>query len=202
MGLMNIVKRRATTNRASVGSSRRVHGTKHVQLGAVLSVILLAGLPGCRQLTSSQPPALLTVEPIRISELRDEGGPARRASTRLVLDGLEYDSGGDARRALARYERALQVDGNNPYAYLAIARHDIDRHNPQRALVYLDKAGALLKQEGDISPRVDVQLTGLRGNALYMIAGRREESMNYSHRARVLAPEVWGDDVLSADELL
>ena len=100
----------------------------------------------------------------------------------------------------ALYERALQVDANNPYAYLALARQSVDDGDGAAALEYLDQAELLLGAEGERSPRVEPHLAGLRGGAL-------RESGNES-RARPLlldaaerAPGVWDDGRLDAAEL-
>jgi tetratricopeptide (TPR) repeat protein len=168
---------------------------------AVAVSILIVALNGCAVFEAPLPEENVSVEPIRVSELLEDGSAVRRASMRLVLDGLDDDARGDSSRAQSRYERALQVDAHNPYAYLAMARHDIDAGNPDRALAYLDRARALLARQGEIPPRVEVQLSGLRGSALYLKSGNDDESMRYLDRANALAPEVWGDGTLSADEL-
>lgn len=141
-----------------------------------------------------------TVDPLRISEVAEQGDAARRASTRLVLEGLDADAEGDPVRARGIYDRALQVDPNNPYAYLAIARHHADGTEPERALSYLDRAMALFEMEGQVSPGVKVQLVGLRGQSLYS-SGRFEEGRDDLEQARKLAPEVWTDGGLEPDEL-
>ena len=141
-----------------------------------------------------------TVDPIRISELIEAAPPARRASLRLVDEGLAADAERQRSRAQSRYERALQVDPSNPYAYLAIARHEIGGPRPERALTFLDRCEALLRMEGDESPRVLVHLTGIRGASLQR-SGREEEGAEYLDRAAAMAPGVWGDGVLTANEL-
>ena len=138
--------------------------------------------------------------PVRISDLADEGDPARRASLRLVDDGLVADSQGEAARAQARYERALQVDATNPYAYLAIARHHVEGQDPARALQFLDRADSLLQMSGEPPPEVGVHLIGLRGGALYD-SGHIEEGVELLDRAREIAPKIWGDGALQAEEL-
>lgn len=138
--------------------------------------------------------------PVRISDLVDQGDPARRASLRLVDDGLAADAQGEAARAQARYERALQVDVTNPYVYLAIARHHLEAQDPARALQFLDRADSLLRMDGDLPPEVQVHLLGLRGGALYD-SGRIDEGVELLDRARRLSPGIWGDGALRAEEL-
>ncbi|MEE8581873.1 MAG: tetratricopeptide repeat protein [Myxococcota bacterium] len=137
---------------------------------------------------------------LRISEALNDGDAARRASVRLVLDGLDSDVAGSAGRARGSYERAMQVDPTNPYAYLAIARHYVEGAQPERALPFLDQAAALFAAQGENSPRVGVHLSGLRGEAHYS-SGRIGEGVELLERARDLAPYVWSDGHLSADEL-
>jgi tetratricopeptide (TPR) repeat protein len=141
-----------------------------------------------------------TVEPLRISEVVDVGDPARRASLRIVMNGLEADVAGDSDRALGTYEEAIRVDPTNPYAYLAIARHHAEAHDPEWALSFLDKADSLFRAEGGPSLRVEPHLVGLRGQALYA-SGEVDAALPLLQQAWSSAPDVWDDGRLSADEL-
>ena len=138
--------------------------------------------------------------PLRISEVADEGDGTRRASTRLVLTGLESDAEFKPRLARSQYERAIQIDPTNPFAYLALARHYADRSDPGRTLEYLDQAEILLGSQDLNFPRVEPHLSGLRGSAL-LAAGRSSEANPLLERADTLAPSVWGDARLSPEEL-
>ena len=140
------------------------------------------------------------MEPLRMSELVDVGDPARRASQRLVVVGLEADEGGDSGRARGSYERAIQVDATNPYAYLALARHEAERGDPSSALSSLSQADALLRAQGGSTPRVEPHLYGLRGQ-IYYASGRFEEGAPLLEEARSRAPSVWSDGRLTAGEL-
>jgi tetratricopeptide (TPR) repeat protein len=135
-----------------------------------------------------------------LSDLAAEGDPAFRASMRIVLDGLDADVAGDLDLALVRYERSLQVDPMNPYAYLALARHRVEGEDPASALPFLDKSRALLRAQGELSPGVEAHLDGLRGAAL-LASRRRVEALPLLDRARSLAPGPWSDGRLDADEL-
>ncbi len=137
-------------------------------------------------------PSGQTVDPFRLREAAARGDAATRASMRLVDEGLRADAAGRPASALAYYERSLQVDPSNPWPYLALARHALDAGRTARALGFLDKASAALGEERD-DPRVRVHLTGLRGAAEGDPALRDE--------AAALAPLVWGDGRLSAEEL-
>ncbi len=137
---------------------------------------------------------------LRISEITEDGDAARRASTRLVLEGLDSDASGEGPRAESSYERAIQVDPTNPYAYLAIARHHVEGGDPEQALPFLDQADSLLEAQGANSPRVQVHLAGIRGEAHYS-SGRIAEGVELLESARRLAPYVWRDGHLSAEEL-
>lgn len=148
--------------------------------------------------------------PSRVSELADLGDHRHRASQRLVVEGLEFDARGDAVRARSRYERALVVDASNPWAYLALSRHYVDAGEGRLALSHLDRAEALFDaQEPASSPRArgagaipgsEAHRVGLRGEALALV-GRVAESRALLERAARLAPGVWGDGHLAADEL-
>jgi tetratricopeptide (TPR) repeat protein len=139
-------------------------------------------------------------ESFHLSELASEGDPAFRASLRIVLDGLDADLAGDPDLALVQYERSLQVDPTNPYAYLALARHRVEGEDPASALPFLDKARALLRAQGALTPGVEAHLDGLRGAAL-LASRRRAEAVPLLERARELSPDAWSDGRLDADEL-
>jgi len=170
--------------------------TRRLHLTYVLCFALLVGF-GCASLQGGERG---TVTPLRIADLLEDGDPARRASLRLVDQGLASDAAGDSDRALARYERALQVDSTNPYAFLAIARHQIAAQDPESALQFLDRAESLLELSGDRSPEVEVHLVGLRGGALYD-TGEIDAGVELLELARAKAPDVWGDGTLSPGEL-
>ena len=136
--------------------------------------------------------------PLRFSELADEGDATRRASLRLCVDGLDAAAAGRDGAALGQYERAIQIDPTNPYAYLVLARHDIEAGDPVRALEYLNQAEMLLESENARSREVEAHLVGLRGAALRDMGGAGED---YLEQARRLAPAVWDDGQLTAAEL-
>jgi tetratricopeptide (TPR) repeat protein len=164
-------------------------------------VLLGAGLlvfPSCAvRLAPRSPP---TVSPIRISEIANVGDPARRASLRLVLNGLQADDERQWDRALGAYEEAIRIDPTNPYAYLAIARHHADGDDPSWALSFLDKSDSLFRAEGGPSPRVAPHLVGLRGQALYE-SGDVQGGLPLLEQAWGLAPDVWTDGRLAPGEL-
>jgi tetratricopeptide (TPR) repeat protein len=136
----------------------------------------------------------------RIEDAADRGDPQRRASMRLLLDGLDSDESGSPRRALSRYERAMQIDAGNPYVHLALARHYIANDSPDQALSYLDQAQVLFESEVEPSPGVEAHLMGLRGIALREL-GRTRQGDALLREAAQRAPSVWGDGWLDADEL-
>jgi tetratricopeptide (TPR) repeat protein len=103
-------------------------------------------------------------------------------------------------RALSRYQRAIQIDPGNPFAYLALARYYVSVDDPARALEYLDRVRSLLDPNGSFSLRTSPHLLGLRGNALEQL-GRDAEAAQSLGKARRLAPSVWGDGRLDAAEL-
>jgi len=114
------------------------------------------------------------------------------------MEGLDAEVAGRGRSASVYYERAIQLDPNNPYVYLAMARHELEGGAPTRALEHLDRAEQLLDAERARSPRVEAHLLGLRGAAL---RASGSDGGAYLSEAARLAPEVWGDAELSAAEL-
>jgi Tfp pilus assembly protein PilF len=140
------------------------------------------------------------VVPLRISEAVDQGDPARRASLRLTLEGLDDDIAGAPRRARGSYERAVQVDPTNPHAYLALARHHLEVGDSPGVIHFLGQASAQYQSEGMKVTRVEVHLLGLRGGAL-RAEGRDVEAQPYLDRAGDLSPVIWGDGWLTAEEL-
>jgi tetratricopeptide (TPR) repeat protein len=110
------------------------------------------------------PPPGARAPSLRISDAMLDGDATRRASLRLVLKGLDEDGDGRAATARSSYERAIQIDSTNPYAYLALARHEVDAERWNRALEALDQAELLF--DSDSPPAgVDAHLAGLRGAA-------------------------------------
>jgi len=132
---------------------------------------------------------------LRISEVAGKGDPLRRASTRLVLKGLDA---GEPQRALSHYERAVKIDATNPYAYLALASFQIQWGDVGRGAQSLNQAELLLESQELRSPRVEPHLTGPR---VTKTNGRVPEGDPLLERARRLAPDVWGDGWLTAAEL-
>lgn len=139
------------------------------------------------------------VEALRLSQVESQGDAARRASMRLCADGLRADAAHRSAPARSQYERAIQIDPTNPWAYLVLARHEVAGGEAARALESLRQAETLLRGEDALSPEVEPHLQGLRGAAL-RAAGRGGELE--LERAARLSPEVWGDGRLDADELL
>jgi len=166
---------------------------------ALLALLVPIGLLGCPK-GPALPRLGVRDQAITLREVQDEGDDRRRASSHLVLEGLDADDRGEADRALDRYELSLTVDPGNPWSYLALARHELDRGDPTRALAALDRCRSLLDLEGPISPRVETHLLGLRGAALEAL-GRFDEARPILSEARRRAPSAWGDGYLSAAEL-
>ena len=158
----------------------------------------LLALAVAMSVTSCQlPPARpIPGETLHVSQLVGAGDAARRASLRLVLSGLDADSAGRSAEASSLYQRALQVDATNPYAWLALARQEVFEGDPERGLAHLDKAEALL--ESDAVAATD--LAGIRGAGLRAI-GQPELAAPFLSEARERAPEIWADDKLDASEL-
>jgi Flp pilus assembly protein TadD len=98
--------------------------------------------------------------------------------------------------AVARYEDALKVDANNPFAALAFARYEIFAGDADRGLAYLDRYEALAGARSDAAAHV----SGLRGAALARL-GQVGLAHPYLEEARSLAPTIWADARLDAREL-
>lgn len=174
-----------------MGPTRRLETAKRLWLA-----LLILSVAACGSLPRVTPQA-----PVRIHELVDQGDPARRASLRLLVEGLEADGDGEPARAKGRYERAMQVDPTNPYVYLVFARHEVDRRRPGQAEAFLDQSRALFEATGGVPVRVEVHFVGLRG-AVAALRGQRSVAARELAQARRLAPGVWGDAYLTAQELL
>jgi tetratricopeptide (TPR) repeat protein len=167
---------------------RRLRGLLAALSAALLSV-------GCTLALGPRGP-----EPFHLDSVSQHGDPSRRASTRLVLEGLSEDVELRPAAALVLYERALQVDPTNPWAYLALARHRAHGPSPTQALSALDQAESLLRGYGELTPGVEAHLVGLRGAAL-VAEGDRGEGLALLRRAREIAPDAWGDARLDPEEL-
>ena len=137
---------------------------------------------------------------LRISELDRVGDARQQASMRLVVEGLDAELASTPQRALSRYERAIQIDPSNPFAYLALARYYAARADSERALQNLDRAQSLLDPSTTVYRSAEPHLLGLRGWAL-ADAGRSADADPLLAEAGRLAPPVWGDGRLEASEL-
>jgi len=157
-------------------------------------ILLLAWLlaSGCAGISRTPTP--------RVTELASAGDDVYRASQRLVIEGLDADARGETARARSRFERALQIDASNPWAYLALARHHVDAGDGAAALSHLDRAEALLESQGEPSRGATLHCDGLRGAAL-ALTGRVGEARVLLDEVAREAPDVWGDGRLSAAEL-
>jgi hypothetical protein len=187
---------------AAQTSLRGIDATWVVMAAAALVLALAVACAGI-----GRPVAPVRGGALHISEVAGTGDPLRRASTRLVLEGL---GAGEPQRTLSHYERAIKIDATNPYAYLALASYEVQWGDVDRGMQSLNQAELLLESEALKSPRVEPHLTGLRGRAqvrmrqrahLAKTKGRIPEGEPLLERARRLAPAAWGDGWLTADEL-
>ena len=134
---------------------------------------------------------------LRISEVADEGDATRgfaAAGARRARRGRAGRRGA----ALSHYERAIQIDATNPYAYLALACHEIEAGDPVRALEYLNQAEILLESENARSRGSSRISSGCAALALRATGAAGDGDLE---QARRLAPEVWGDGRLTPAEL-
>lgn len=174
---------------------------------AAVSLLVLATLlAACARPARRGPPGRYGAEPprpveaLRLADVASSGDASRRASMRVVLQGLDADAAARPQEALRLYERALQVDATNPWAYLALARYHAEEGTPALAFSYLDKVEALLGAQRELAPAVEPHLVGLRGEAL-VATGRAADAAPLLERARLLSPSVWGDGHLAPSEL-
>lgn len=147
-----------------------------------------------------EPPSAPPAPPLTATASLGRYDARRDASLRLVIGGLDADAAGEKSRALASYQRAVRLDATNPIAFLALARHHIAAGDPEEASAFLDQARALFESEGEQGPAVDVWGLGLRG-WIDRALGRDLEADSRFEAARELSPEIWRDELLSADEM-
>lgn len=165
---------------------------------SALGIVLMVGLALSCALPFRRRPV---PQEFHLSSVVGQGDPARRASTRLALRGLDADAATRPDEAAAFYERALQVDPTNPYVYLCLARHDVEAGDADQAEADLDKADALVGSlDPDDSAILQIYLEGLRGAALEE-QGRTQQAQPLLDAASRAAPAVWADGRLDASEL-
>ena len=165
------------------------------------AAIAVAGLAlGCVGGTGG-PNAPVRGGALRVSDVAASGDATRRASTRLVLTCL---GAGDIAAGMSQCERAIAIDATNPYAYLAVGAQEIQWGDVELGAQFLRQAVLLLESEGANSPRVAPHLAGLAGRAHERSRAAVRISTEASsglERAARMAPDVWGDGWLTADEL-
>jgi Tfp pilus assembly protein PilF len=159
---------------------------------ALLLLALLLAAAGCTVPRAAPHPG----EPLHLARVASAGDAARRASMRLVLSGLDADEAGRSAEASSLYERALQVDPTNPYAWLALARQEVFEGDPDRGLANLDKAETLLASDETASAHV----AGIRAAGLRAV-GQPVLAEPFLRDARERAPAAWADGKLDAAEL-
>jgi tetratricopeptide (TPR) repeat protein len=137
---------------------------------------------------------------LRIAEIEHLGDARRRASMRMVVEGLDAEIASAPQRAISRYELAIQIDPGNPFAYLTLARYYAAIADPERALEHLDRAQSLLDPDAALYRGAEPHLRGLRGRVLAQV-DRLADAELLLAEARRLAPSVWGDGHLDASEL-
>lgn len=159
-----------------------------------------AGAPATEAPGPFTPPPAPAEPPLTASGSLGRYDARRDASLRLVIAGLEADSVGEASRALASYQRAVRLDATNPIAFLALARHHVAAGHPEEASAFLDQARALFEAEGETGSAVDVWGIGLRA-WIDRAEGHDADADARFDAARALSPQIWHDELLSADEL-
>jgi tetratricopeptide (TPR) repeat protein len=161
---------------------------------------LAGSLSGCIEGRRYVPGFAPATEPLTASAAVGLYDPARDASLRLVIAGLDEDAAGRPSRALASYQRAIRVDPTNPFAFLALSRHHLEGGSLDEASAFLDQARSLFESQQTLGPSVDVWGLGLRAG-IERGRGQHERADALFDRARALSPSIWGDERLSASEL-
>lgn len=167
-----------------------------VLLRLVVVCLVVGSLAACAGLKLSGP----SEQPFTTSAALGQTDSTRDASLRLVIAGLDEDTAGRPGRALASYQRAVRVDPTNAFAYLALARHHLEAGSVDEASAFLDQARSLFESQQRLGPSVDVWGIGLRAG-IDRAESRDELADARFETARELAPEIWGDERLSAAEL-
>ena len=167
-----------------------------VLLRLVVVCLVVGSLAACAGMKLSGP----SERPLTTSAALGQTDSTRDASLRLVIAGLDEDTAGRPGRALASYQRAVRVDPTNPFAYLALARHHLEAGSVDEASAFLDQARSLFESQQRLGPSVDVWGIGLRAG-IDRAESRDELADARFETARELAPEIWGDERLSAAEL-
>jgi len=86
--------------------------------------------------------------PRTLAEAADEALlPERRASIRLVEQASDALRSGDVAGAQILAERALRVDGRNPYAHLVLGEAAAEDRDVEGGLRHLERAEALFRTE-------------------------------------------------------
>ena len=160
--------------------------------GALTLLLVVLAAAGCQGPRA----AVLPREPVHLSRVAGAGDAARRASMRVVLAGLDADEAERDLEASALYERALQVDPTNPWAWLALARQEVFEGDPDRGLANLDKAETLLASDESAA----AHLAGIRAAGLRAV-GQGALAEPFLREARDRAPAAWSDGKLDAAEL-
>ena len=180
---------------AEASVNRAMLALRPLAAAALVACTWIALIGGCAGPTRGPREAVL-----RISEIDHLGDARRQASMRLVVEGLDAEIASTPQRALSRYQRAIQIDPGNPFAYLALARYYAAIVDPERALEHLDRTQSLLDPDGALYRGAEPHLRGLRGWALAE-EGRSADAGPLLAEARKLAPSVWRDGRLDASEL-
>lgn len=164
-------------------------------LFAATTAVLCLATAGCA-LSGAAPPRA-GGPALRVSEWVERGDAQRRASTRMVLQGLDVSEYGREAEAVAGFERAIQVDPSNPLAYLAYARHEVFHGDPRRALAFLDKAEATFGRSAQ-GMGAEPHLLGIRGVAMKRLRRAGGDALVDDARREAT---VWSDGRLDAAEL-
>ncbi len=136
--------------------------------------------------TGGEPAATgLTVAPSALEHTIDATtAPNVAAATRLVEAGRTRMAAGDYGAALEQLERAIVIDGGNPYAYYYLAELHFIHHTYDQAIAFADRAASLCDAR---TPEWASRAYTLQGNA-FEAAGRFADARSAYTRAIRAAP--------------
>jgi hypothetical protein len=107
--------------------------------------------------------------------------PQRAASLRLAEEGRKLLDGGDASRALSRFERTIAIDSTNAYGYFYLAKAQYRLGRYRESLNFLDVAESRLSSE----PFWLAEVHALRGENFRALGMTQKAEASYNQALRL-----------------